>query len=120
MSNVDREKEREYIEKDMYRMMLKFTLLNRINYKLSYSYELVKYIMYTKPKSVKVRESVIKNDVYNTLNALEKAGYIKSEHIISKGKIKKYYTITKNGKIAIKDAQKIFAKASKDVFNRLE
>ena len=49
----------------------------------------------------------LKNDIYNTLRVLEKSGYIKMQAKIEGGKVKHYYSITKDGAIALKSVGKM-------------
>ncbi len=105
------------IRKSIYSSMLKIALLEKVNKKSSYSYLLSKEIgAYARMLGYK---KDIRSDVYNTILMLEKAGYIKGKREVVGGKIRNYYTITKKGNEALKDAKKMLrmalANAAKDV-----
>ena len=103
----------DYMRKDVKRIMLKFRLLNEIAQKPSYSYELIDRLciaavaskFFGKPKTE------IKNDIYNTINALEKSGYIKSVSRVEGGKLKNYCYITPLGRKTLRKSRAFFIKS---------
>ena len=103
----------DYISKDVKRIMLKFRLLNEIALKPSYSYELIDRLCIAAAASKFFGKSKteIKNDIYNTINALEKSGYIKSVAKVEDGKLKNYCYITPLGKKTLKKSRAFFMKS---------
>jgi DNA-binding PadR family transcriptional regulator len=106
-----------YMTKDMSHIVLKLMLLGRIKKKAIYSYALLKEIN----DSVLISHFItkhggdIKNDVYNTVKALEKSGYIATRGKVEDGRFKKYYTITKEGRDALNDSKLLLLKSMKDI-----
>lgn len=97
------------IRKDMYHAILKVVVLKKIKDKKTYSYKLLKE---TADKLQKLSgKKNIKNDIYNTVSYLEKAGYIKTDVRLDGNRVKKYYTITSKGNSALKEAESIFSRA---------
>ena len=89
-------------------------MIKRDNY---YPYKLLQDIKKVGPKFIVNQD--IKNNIYNTLQALENSGYIKAHYVIEDSRQKKYYKITKSGigalnrtrimmNRAFKEAMKIF------------
>lgn len=103
----------DYIGKDIKRIMLKFRLLNEISQKPSYSYELFDTLCKAAAASKFFgrNKSEIKNDIYNTINALEKSGYIKSISRVEGGKLKNYCYITPLGTKTLKRSRAFFHKS---------
>lgn len=44
--------------------------------------------------------------IYPTLHSLERGGYLKKEKKVVEGKVRKYYTITRNGIQALEEAKR--------------
>jgi DNA-binding PadR family transcriptional regulator len=92
--------------KEMRRTILKIRILMRIKKKKTYAYAILKefgvgsFASFIGPK--------IKNDIYNSLSALEKSGYIKHSVKVTSTGIKKYYSITSKGIKASKTLKKAF------------
>jgi DNA-binding PadR family transcriptional regulator len=99
-----------YITKDMRRMILKIFLLKKISKERTYAYSILKDIMRMMRRSHHKLDFGlgIKNELYNTINTLQNAGYIKMEVEVEGNRIKKYYTITPLGRRVLKDANVIF------------
>jgi DNA-binding PadR family transcriptional regulator len=104
-----------FMTKDVKRIMLKFRLLSEIAMKPSYSYELFEDLCKSAVTSKFFGRSKneIKNDIYNTINALEESGYIKSVSKIEDGKLKNYCYITPLGKQTLKSSRAFFHKSVK-------
>lgn len=106
-----------YIGKDVRKTILKFRLLHEISTKPTYAYELFEGVCAgaSKFKFFGRSKSEIKNDVYNTIKALEKSGYIKTVAKIEGGKLKNYCYITPLGKKVLKRSTKFFVKSVKEL-----
>ena len=107
----------DYITKDMKSSILKIVTLSMIKRDNYYPYKLLQDIKKVGPKFIVNQD--IKNNIYNTLQALENSGYIKAHYVIEDSRQKKYYKITKSGigalnrtrimmNRAFKEAMKIF------------
>lgn len=91
----------DFMPMEAKRIILKIRILGRL--KLggrAYSYALIKE--FDKMGFSKFYGPTLKNDIYNTLRTLDKAGYIKLSSKAERGKVKNYYTITKRGETALK------------------
>ncbi len=94
------------------RVVIKLRLLARIKCGKIYSYALIKE--FEKSGFAKFYGPTLKNDTYNALKVLEKAGYIKLQAKMEGGKIKKYYTITKAGENTLKSVGKMMISTIKE------
>ena len=101
-----------YMREEMRHIVLKFMLLRMIKTKRTYSYELVKEISHNVNAKF-IDPKKLRNDIYNTLGALEKSGYIRVKAKIENGRLKKYYSLTKKGEEVIKSAKRMFLSAAK-------
>jgi len=102
--------------KDMSHIVLKLIVLKRAEKGKVYPYELITEL--SKGHAAGFMKKFCqdpKNDIYNTMNALEKSGYIKAVARIDGGRLKKYYTITKDGKDALRNAKTHFGSAIKGI-----
>ncbi|ASI13530.1 PadR subfamily 2 transcriptional regulator [Candidatus Mancarchaeum acidiphilum] len=107
---------KKYKYREFHNILLKLFILKKIDQdKKAYPYDIIKKIKKSPLLSNLTEEGSIKNDVYNIISVLEKAGYIESEAIKSDGKIKKYYHITPDGKKALNVIKKDFHKLVKTV-----
>lgn len=109
-----------YINKDMRHMMLKLLLLRRIKSGRTYSYALIKEFSNERiPKILQKKPGSVKNDIYNTINALEKSGYIRVKVETDRMRVKKYYTITKSGNYALAQTKRLFMNSMKSLMEIL-
>ena len=98
-----------YMNKDMRHIVLKLLILKRIKSGRTYSYALLKEFSNDRISGLLQKEKGnVKNDIYNTINALEKSGYIKVRAGAYKARSKKYYALTSSGKLALAQTKKIF------------
>jgi len=105
-----------YMTKDFCRIILKLILLRRIQKGDAYSYALIKELDNKKISHLlKKPNSSVKNDIYNTVNSLEKSGLIKVSTKVEGGRLKKYYSITNAGKAALKESKALFVRSMKDL-----
>ena len=98
--------------KDMSHIVLKLIVLRRIQKSAVYTYALIKE--FDRPAMaglMKKHGMSVKNDLYNTVSALEKSGYIKVRAKTEDGRIKKYYHITGKGAAALSDTKAIFLRS---------
>lgn len=110
-----------YINKEFRHLILKFIILNKISCGKTYSYSLIKDIKDIGSPKFTIRDkSAVKNDVYNTISSLERAGLIKSTDKLESGRRKKYYKLTKKGSTTLKEARKILAPMVKELRNSLK
>ena len=98
-----------YMNKDMRHIVLKLLILKRIKSGRTYSYALLKEFSNDRISGLLQKEKGnVKNDIYNTINALEKSEYIKVSAGADKARSKKYYVLTSSGKLALAQTKKIF------------
>jgi DNA-binding PadR family transcriptional regulator len=109
-----------YMNKDMRHIVLKLLLLKRIKGGRTYSYALIKEFSNDRISGLLQKEQgSVKNDIYNTINALEKSGYIKVVAEAGKIRPKKYYTITKSGNSALLQTKRLFMGSMKSLMKIL-
>ena len=112
--------ENPYMNKDMRHIVLKLLILKRIKDGMTYSYALLKEFSNDRMSHLLQKEQgSVKNDIYNTINALEKSGYIKAKAEAGKTRAKKYYTITKSGNVALLRTKKLFIGSMKNLMKIL-
>ncbi len=98
-----------FLDKDMRNSMLKMFVLRRVGRERINSYTLLKEFKKRKRFSRHPASSAdAKNEVYNTINSLEKSGYIKSSQKVDNGRLKNYYALTKKGKTVMVYARGLF------------
>ncbi len=102
----------EFMPMEMKRIILKIRLLSRIKSGKIYSYGLLKE--FRDSHFSKMYGPTLKNDIYNTLKALERSNYIKSSSKVSNGKMKNYYTITAGGINAMNSVRKLMMSTVKE------
>lgn len=110
--------EDKYFSREKKRIILRLRILRRIQVGKAYSYEISKE--FGSGHLAKFFGKNIKNDVYNTINALESSGYIKVSTKVEGGRIKKYYSLTKKGSGVMKSAKRIMNDMAKEVTKLFE
>ncbi|MCL5430010.1 MAG: PadR family transcriptional regulator [Candidatus Marsarchaeota archaeon] len=109
------------IRRTIRRSVLKVVLLRWIDKKPSNPYEIIKYMRIGRlGHMAHLATSSLKNDIYNTLSALEKSGYIKAKAKTENGRVKKYYTITPTGKRALAESRKVLKRSIREISNLLD
>lgn len=105
-----------FLNKDMKKIMLKMRILRMIDKENIYSYAIVKKFA-ERPHSGRLFSSkrATKNEVYNTISALEKSGYIKQAGKSKSARAQNYYKTTSKGKSALASARKVFISSMKEV-----
>ncbi len=105
-----------YMSKDMRHIVLKLLILKSIKNGKTYSYALVKKFSNAHISGLLQKEDGnVKNDIYNTINALEKSGYIRVKAGSNNARSKKYYTLTGSGKATLEQTKKIFLSSMKSL-----
>lgn len=107
-----------YITKDMRRTVMKIFLLKKIQEKRTYTYSILKEIELEVKKSHHggiLPSGSAKNELYNTINSLQNAGYISMRAEVERNRVKKYYKITPKGRRALKEANVIFKRMVRDL-----
>jgi DNA-binding PadR family transcriptional regulator len=109
MARANEDFGRTFLNKGVRGIAMKLVLLKRISKGEIYSYALLKEIDQKSGFFGHLRRHGvgIKNDIYNTMKALEKSGYIRMDARIDNGRLKKYYSITKSGKDVLKQTRRI-------------
>ena len=105
-----------YMNKDMRHIVLKLLILKRIKSGRTYSYALLKEFSNDRISGLLQKEKGnVKNDIYNTINALEKSGYIKVKADVNNARLKKYCTLTRSGKATLAQTKRIFISSMKSL-----
>ena len=105
-----------YMSKDMRHIVLKLLILKRIKSGRTYSYALLKEFSNDRISGLLQKEKGnVKNDIYNTINALEKSGYIKVKADVNNARLKKYCTLTRSGKATLAQTKRIFISSMKSL-----
>lgn len=108
--------EKNFLTKDMKKIMIKVKILKLIGSKRTYSYAITKEIAQSKHMARFFSgKGAVKDEVYNTINALEKSGYIRLVKQPKSGRVTNYYAITKEGKSVLDDTKKVFASSMKEI-----
>ncbi len=89
-----------YLSKGYRNEVLKVILLSHLCRKEGYPYELLKAIQ---EKKIWFLRGVVKSDLYNALNSLEKHGYIRSKVVLKGAVARKNYTLTPEGKKIVRE-----------------
>ena len=98
---------RGFMSKGLRQFVIKAILLVKISRKRTYSYELMKELLVTvKARHIDTDMLKLKNEVYNSIASLERAGFIKSSTDSSWGKTRKYYALTPKGRSALRTMRK--------------
>jgi DNA-binding PadR family transcriptional regulator len=105
-----------YMTKDMSHIILKLLVLKRMQGRNVYSYALIKEFSGTHISHfIKAHGGSMKNDIYNTVKALEKSGYISPKAMIEDGRLKKYYRLTSSGSKALQESKLLFKRNMKEL-----
>ena len=105
-----------FLNKDMKKTLLKIHILHRIKRSKVNSYSLLKEISSNSHSGRFFKNKAeIKNEVYNTINSLEKSGYIESSRKVESGRLKNFYAPTEKGTEVLKSAKVIFLKNMKEL-----
>jgi DNA-binding PadR family transcriptional regulator len=109
--------ESTFLRKGVQSIALKLMLLKRIAQREVYSYALLKELGRSHGflRHLKHHGMDVKNDVYNTVKALEKSGYIKMDARVEGGRLKKYYSITKSGRDVLKQTKKVLTSSMRSL-----
>jgi DNA-binding PadR family transcriptional regulator len=94
---------RGFMGKGPRQFMIKAMLLVKISRERTYSYKLMKELLVlAKARHLETDMLGLKNEVYNSIASLEKAGFIRSSTDFSWGKTRKYYSLTPKGRSALR------------------
>lgn len=103
--------EESFIKSDLRRTMLKVHILLKAREERINPYSLVKEFLGDKPFSSFFKGAVeLRDDTYNCIRSLEKAGLLKSSRKIEKGRLKLYYSTTSTGNKVLKTSMEEFHK----------
>ena len=102
---------RNHIDKSFMSGILKLMILRKIKHGNDYPYSIMKEFECNPHAPMK---NITKNDVYNTLNALEKGGYVKSSSRKMGNKIQKRYVLTASGRKMVIKSRKAIIKHIKE------
>ncbi|MGC8730412.1 MAG: hypothetical protein ACP5RP_03460 [Candidatus Micrarchaeia archaeon] len=106
-------KEKQLLNSDLYRLIIKMLILSKISKTPKiYSYKLMKDIEKLGINKIIKDKAQLKNDIYNNVSALEKIGYIKQQ--LGEKNIKTY-TITNEGKLALKETRRLLKTTEKEL-----
>jgi DNA-binding PadR family transcriptional regulator len=97
---------------ELKRVILKARILGRLKHGKTYSYAMIKE--FEGSGFAEFFGPTIKNDTYNALGVLIKAGYIKMQPKVEGGKVKNYYALTARGDAALKSIGKLMVRTLKE------
>ena len=107
---------RGFMGKGLRQFVIKAVLLVKISRKRTYSYELMKELLVTvKARHIDTDMLKLKNEVYNSIASLERAGFIRSSTDSSWGKTRKYYVLTPKGRSALRTMRKTIHDTVRDM-----
>lgn len=113
--------EKNSLTKDIKKVVVKVKILKIIESRKVYSYALIKEISDNKRiGSFFGSKKEIRDEVYNTIKILEKSGYITLTRRLTTGRRTNYYTITREGRMVLKNARSIFASSMKEISRMFE
>ncbi|MDE1869233.1 MAG: PadR family transcriptional regulator [Candidatus Micrarchaeota archaeon] len=105
----------------MRRQILKLILLRRIKAGSIYSYAIMKELDNAHISALLLKgNGSVKSDIYNTINMLEKSGYIRMRAKTSGGRTKKYYSLTPKGNKVLVESKRLFLSSMKELMRMLE
>ena len=106
----------DFVRSDIRRAMLKVHILWRAANGEANPYSLTKEFGGDKViSSFFADKKELRNDVYNAVRSLEKAGLLVSSRRIENGRLKQYYAITEGGEKVLDSSVKEFLRGSKGV-----
>ncbi len=104
-----------YMNRDMQRTVIKIIIMWKLKENGEmYAYAILKDIKKIKHPFIKDNPQ-IKNEVYNTLKALEQAGYIKEKSRRGNKHVKVYYELTKEGISALKATKSLLHETARSM-----
>lgn len=113
--------EKNVLTKDMKKVVIKMKVLKIIEIKKTYSYAIIKKIAESKHMAQFFGDiNTIRTEVYNTINILEKSGYIRLAKQSKTGRITNYYMITEKGRYVLNNARKVFVLSIKEIASLFE
>ncbi len=100
--------EDSFLSRDMKKTVLKIRILGRISAGKVNSYALLKEFS-AKGDLARFfsKDGGIKNEIYNTINSLQRSGYIKLSEKLENGRMKHYYTVTRKGRGVLRSAKAV-------------
>ncbi|MCL5239719.1 MAG: PadR family transcriptional regulator [Candidatus Marsarchaeota archaeon] len=111
MAETDR-----YIGKGFKKDILKVMIMTHLSRKPGYPYALIKAVHH---KKIWIMEGMTKNDVYNTMAALEREGFIKSRTAKAGAVIRKNYLLTQKGRHIVKESKKAMMRSFREVIKMM-
>jgi Transcriptional regulator PadR-like family. len=107
-----------HMSKDFKHIIMKLIILKKLAKGKEYSYKIIKDMQdIAMSRFVTKGEGEIKNDVYNTISSLEKDGLIKAA---GHGGRRRYYSLTRNGRGALQEADRLMVPIFKELKGILE
>jgi DNA-binding PadR family transcriptional regulator len=103
-----------YISKELKRIKLKLIIMKKIRANKTYSYAILKDIEKMPFMAMLSDDGEIKNDVYNTIKALEHDGYIAPDPQTGSG-TRRGYKMTARGLKALTASGAVIKRALKDI-----
>jgi DNA-binding PadR family transcriptional regulator len=109
-----------YISKEIRKMVLKLVIMKKIKHGTTYSYAILKDLEGSHAVAKFENPENIKNEVYNTIKALEKEGYIKSDSAKKKDGTRVSYRLTSRGMGALKQTGLVFKSAVGEIIKLMK
>ena len=96
--------------------VLKVIILSHLSRQEGYPYALLKAIQ---NKKIWILQGVVKSDLYNTMNSLEKQGFIKSKTLMKGAVARKNYTLTSKGKKIVNASKRAMMRSFGEVIKMM-
>lgn len=106
----------KYMSKGFKKDILKVMLLTHLSRGAGYPYALLKAV---KNKKIWIMEGMTKNDVYNTMNALEKQGFIKGKRMRQGAIMRKNYLLTQKGRRIARASKREMMRSFREVIKMM-
>lgn len=105
-----------YISKDVGKMAIKLIIMIKIKKGITYPYAILKELEGSHiAEAHGLAIGDLKNDVYNTIKALQKEGYIEEVAGTGYSKTRKGYRLTRKGHSALREVKRAWKRAFNDI-----
>jgi DNA-binding PadR family transcriptional regulator len=108
--------ENKFLSKVFQNEVLKVIILVHLSRHEGYPYALLKAVQ---NKKVWILQGVVKSDLYNTMNSLEKQGFIRSRTTMKGAVARKNYVLTPKGRRIVSASRRAMARSFNEVIEMM-